>query len=57
MEKWARKIDPDKYVPLPDRDSPWKDFCDVVRYTCMRQPEVYAPRPFTQKRTGYVLGR
>lgn len=59
LEKWSRKIDPDKFVPMPDRDSAWKDFCDVVRYTVMKQPEVdnYRPLPMAQKPVGYVLGR
>lgn len=59
VEKWARRIDPEKMVPMPDRDSPWKDFCDVVRYTVMKQPEVdnYRPRPLPERQQGYVLGR
>ena len=57
LEKWSRKIDPQKFVPAPDRDSPWKDFCDVVRYTCMKQPEVYISRAIAPKQQGYVLGR
>lgn len=57
LEKWGRKVDPAKFVSVPDRDSPYKDFCDVVRYTCMKQPEVYVSRPFQQNTPGYVLGR
>ncbi len=57
VEKWARKIDPEKFVPMPDRDSPWKDFCDGVRYTAMRQPEVYHTRPWEAPKSKYVIGR
>lgn len=57
LDKWARKVDPDKYVTAPDRESPWKDFCDVVRYTLMRQPEVYVSKPFPQEVVRYAIGR
>mgnify|MGYP001596473600 CR=1 FL=1 len=58
LEKWARKVDPLRFVAAPDRDSPWKDFCDVVRYTVMRQPEVYVSKPFQQQTAGkYAVGR
>lgn len=57
LVKWSRKIDPEKFVTVPDRDSPWKDFCDVVRYTCMRQPEVYVSHQWPEVGPGYVLGR
>lgn len=57
LEKWSRKIDPERFVPTPDRDSPWKDFCDVVRYTVMRQPEVYVTRRWEEPPVKYVIGR
>lgn len=57
LEKWSRKNDPNKMVPLPDRDSPWKDFCDAVRYTCMRQPQVYVTQAWPQEEKRYVVGR
>lgn len=57
VPKWPRKVDPMKLVSEPDRNSVYKDFCDVVRYTCMLQPEVYISRPAIQRQAGYVLGR
>jgi hypothetical protein len=55
--KWSRKVDDKRMVPLPDRDSPWKDFCDCVRYTSMKQPEVYVNQPFEHVEVKYVIGR
>lgn len=59
LEKWSRKIDPEKYVPMPDRDSPWKDHVDVVRYTVMAHPEVgiYRPPPTIDTTKKYIMGR
>ena len=57
LEKWSRKIDPNTFVAAPDPKSPYKDFCDVVRYTLMSNPEVYVRRSFAPKSQGYVLGR
>ena len=59
LEKWSRKIDPEKYVPMPDRDSVWKDFCDVARYTVMAHPEagIYRPPPSVDTTKKYIMGR
>ena len=57
VPKWPYKIDAESYISKPDKMSVYKDFCDDVRYTVMAKPEVYVPRPFTQRSAGYVVGR
>jgi hypothetical protein len=52
-ERWPRKPE----TLAPDEHSPYKDHADLFRYASMANLEVWVPRPFTQKRTGYVLGR
>ncbi len=53
LERWPR--DPDTFKP--DVKSPYKDFADCVRYTCMSEPEVYIATPFKQRPPGYAPGR
>jgi len=53
MERWPRKPE----TLAPDEHSPYKDHADLVRYTAMAGLEVWVPRPFTQRSSGYVLGR
>ena len=57
LPKWPYRVDPETYIAKPDKGSVYKDFCDTVRYTCMLKPEIYVPRPFTQNKPSYVLGR
>jgi phage terminase large subunit-like protein len=53
MERWPR--DPDTFKP--DVRSPYKDFADTVRYTCMSEPEIYISAPFKQQPPPYAPGR
>lgn len=57
VENWARKVDPNTFVAGPDTKSPYKDFCDVVRYTCMARPQVYISRPILHRQAVYAVGR
>jgi hypothetical protein len=56
LPKWPYRID-ENYRSLPDPKSAYKDFCDVVRYTCMLKPETYVTTPLTPTKASYVLGR
>lgn len=53
LERWDR--DPENLQPK--KLSPYKDHWDLVRYVCMANLEVWAPRPYVQRSPAYVPGR